>query len=34
MPSTQELNYRDRLAGPVDARIPVIDGISLEKGLW
>lgn len=34
MPDTQELNFRDELAGRVDARLPVIDGGALAGGRW
>ena len=34
MPGTQDLNYRDALAGSVDADLPVIDGRALARHDW
>ncbi len=34
MSGTQQLNYRDRLTGPADAGIPVIDGRKLAAANW
>jgi isopenicillin N synthase-like dioxygenase len=34
MPGTQELNYGDRLTGPADAGLPVIEGRKLAERRW